>query len=505
MRIAFLAAECAPVAKAGGLGDFVHGLGRALLAAGTEVEILLPDYDCLRHELIIDRQVLRDDLWFDFAGQRLRCRVSSGQVDGLSCRFLAPQSSEAFFARGRIYGEPDDALRFACYCRAALEWLHQSAGWPDILHCNDWQTGLVPVLLREDFAQRGPKRVLDRVRVCYSLHNLGYQGWVEPQVLTAAGLDAARLMTPDRLSDSAGAVDAKLMPRANLMQGGIVFSNFVTTVSPRYAWEVLRTEQGMGLQGVLAAKQAQGRFAGVLNGIDWESWNPQTDPFIAQSFNADSLALKAANTAALRMRLGLQAANKPLVAIVSRLDRQKGVDLISHAMVYTMEKKGQCVLLGSAQEPQIQTRFEQLRDHYSANPDCHLTLGYDEELAHQIYAGADLMLVPSLYEPCGLTQLIAMRYGCVPVVSRVGGLADTVFDANFCGKPLEQRNGFVFDNSCPFDLEFALERALGLWSDHPEQFDRLRANGMAAEHSWTRPARDYLEIYRWLLGDGAIK
>ncbi|WPL17594.1 putative glycogen synthase 2 [Thiorhodovibrio winogradskyi] len=503
MRIAILAAECAPVAKAGGLGDFVHGLGRALQAAGAHVEILLPDYDCLRHELIQDRQVLREDLPLTFAGQALRCRVSSGRVDGLDCRFFAPQSNAAYFARGAIYGEPDDALRFACYCRAALEWSRQCSGWPDILHCNDWQTGLVPVLLYEDYAPRGPDPVpdpgLDAVRVCYSLHNLGHQGWVEPNVLTAVGLDASRLMTPDRLGNSAGSSSA------NLMQGGIVFSNFVTTVSPRYAWEALRTEQGCGLQDVLARKQAQGRFAGVLNGIDWSTWNPRGDPLIAQPFDADRLALKAANTAALRARLRLQAVNKPLLAIVSRLDRQKGVDLIAHALVYTLAKKGQCVLLGSAQEPQIQARFERLRDAYQSHPDAHLELGFDEALAHQIYAGADFILVPSLYEPCGLTQMIAMRYGCVPVVRRVGGLADTVFDANFCVKPPAERNGFVFDDAEPAELEFALDRAFGLWTDYPDQFKQLQINGMSIDHSWNGPAQDYLRIYRWLVGGDPLE
>jgi starch synthase len=201
----------------------------------------------------------------------------------------------------------------------------------------------------------------------------------------------------------------------------------------------------------------------------------------------------------LRARLGLPAADRPLLAVVSRLDRQKNPDLISRGMVYTLENNGQCVLLGSAQEPAIQAHFERLRDDLSANPNAHLALGYDEALAHQIYAGADLMLVPSLYEPCGLTQMIAMRYGCVPVVRRVGGLADTVFDANFCTQPLQARNGFVFDDSQPADLTFALDRALGLWADAPARFNQLRINGMRADHSWTKPARAYLRIYRRLL------
>lgn len=498
MRIALLAAECAPVAKVGGLGDFVHGLGRALMASGARVEVVLPDYDCLNHGLVQERQLLRDDLRFDFAGRAIDCSVHGGRVDGLQCRFLAPATSDGFFERGRIYGEADEALRFACYCRAALEWFQHSDAWPDILHCNDWQTGLIPVLLYEDYARFGG----NRTRVCYSLHNLGHQGWVGPELLTTLGLHAERLMTSDRLQAN-DAQDAGAAPAANLMKGGIVFSDFVTTVSPRYAWEVLRTEQGEGLQAVLAGKQQQGRFAGVLNGIDQTTWNPRTDALIAHPFDLEHPGEKSANTRALRKRLGLRQANKPLIAVVSRLDRQKGVGLIAHAMAYSLARQGQFVLLGSTLDREIQARFERLRADHADHPDCHLELGYDEALAHQIYAGADLILVPSLYEPCGLTQMIGMRYGCVPVVRRVGGLADTVFDATFCARPEHERNGFVFDGTGPEDLEFALERAIGLWRDYPERFHQLRLNGMRALHPWDAPAEEYLRIYMRLVEDSA--
>jgi starch synthase len=489
MYIVLLAAECAPVAKAGGLGDFIQGLGRALQAAGAEVEVLLPDYDCLKRELIENYRQVRDDLLIRIAGESLRCRVSTGRAAGLNCRFLAPQSAQAWFERGCIYGQPDDALRFASYCRAALEYLAQSGRWPEILHCNDWQTGLIPVLLYEDYAARGA----NQTRVCYSLHNLGHQGWVAPELLQALDLDAERLMTPDRLRESPEGA------RANLMKGGIVFSNVVTTVSPRYAWEVLRTEQGRGLQETLATKAE--RFVGVLNGIDTDSWNPRQDPHIAAPFDAEDPAGKAVNCAALRQRLGLPPADKPVLAMVSRLDRQKGVALMQHALGYSLSLGAQVVLLGSAMEDRIQQDFEQLRDRLAGQADVHLELGYDETLAHQIYAGADLILVPSLYEPCGLTQLIAMRYGAVPIVRRVGGLADTVFDANFCDRPTAERNGFVFDDTTPDALEFALERAIGLWFQHPEQFRALSLNGMRTDVSWYDSAQRYWHMYAGMLNE----
>jgi starch synthase len=486
MYIAMVSAECAPVAKAGGLGDFVHGLARELAARGHEVEVILPKYDVLRYGQIEGLRKEVRDLWVPFHAEWLHCDVECGEVDGIRCWFIDPHSPQSFFARGAIYGEPDDAVRFAFFCRAALEFLLKSGRQPDLIHCHDWQTGLVPVLLWEMYQGLG----LTHPRVCYTLHNLGYQGVTDTGVLYQVGLDPRRLMTPERLSDPAN-------PRAvNLMKGGIVYANSVTTVSPRYAWEIQDSEQGMGLQPVL--RTHSGKFAGVLNGIDYATWNPLLDTHIAQHYGPESLPGKARNKAELRRRLGLQEADKPVVAVVSRLDAQKGVDLLRHGLNYALSQGSQAVLLGSAQDPAIDAPFRRLKDKTDGNPDCHLELAYDEELAHQIYAGADIILIPSVYEPCGLTQMIAMKYGVVPVVRRVGGLADTVFDANFSDRPFAERNGFVFDHLTPEGLESALSRAIGLWFQHPKYFRELRLNGMRADYSWARPAERYLDIYRRL-------
>jgi len=294
-------------------------------------------------------------------------------------------------------------------------------------------------------------------------------------------------MSPERLLDPGNP------HAANLLKGGIVYASAVTTVSPSYAWEIQNTDQGMGLQQTL---QLHGRkLHGVLNGIDDDAWNPRTDSHIAQGFGPESLPGKARCKSALRARLGLQEAETPLVSIISRLERQKGVDLMRHAIHYALARGCQVVLLGSASESWIDTLFRDIKRETEDNPDCHLELGYDEELAHQIYAGADMIVVPSVYEPCGLTQLIAMRYGTVPVVRRVGGLGDTVFDANYSDKAFEERNGFLFDDLTPEGLESALGRAIGLWFEYPEYFRQLRLNGMRADNSWTRPAERYLEIY----------
>jgi starch synthase len=324
-------------------------------------------------------------------------------------------------------------------------------------------------------------------RVCFTIHNAGHQGVYGPQILQQVGLDARRLMTVDRLLDPAH-------PNAiNLMKGGIVYSNFVTTVSPRHAHELRHTELGKGLQAVLNTHQA--KFGGVLNGVDYDAWNPATDPQIAARYDVDSLSEKLKDKQALRRRLQLPETAKPIVAVVSRLDRQKGADLIQHAARYALANDAQFVLLGTATEAAINAQFRDLKQRLDNDPDCHLELDYNDTLAHQIYAGADMIVIPSVYEPCGLTQMIAMKYGVVPVVRGVGGLADTVFDANYAEKDFYERNGYVFHEYSAAALESALRRAIGLWHQHPDYFRQLRVNGMRHDYSWHHPGQHYRNIY----------
>lgn len=488
LDIVMASAECAPLAKAGGLGDAVPGLAHELARHGVRVELILPDYDVLRTEALNDLHTLSRPVQVMHRGQPWPCRVRIATLGALRCVLIGADAPEAFFQRGRLYGEPDDAARFAFFSRALLAYLSQSGRHPDIIHCHDWQTALVPVLLNEVYRAAG----LAHSRVCLTLHNLGYQGLVGPDILHQVGLDAERLMVPERLLDPQGRL-------ANLLKGGILEADFVNTVSPHYAWEVLHSEQGMGLQGVLQA--VSHKFGGILNGLDPEAWNPASDSLIPVPFDEERLALKVRNRAALRERLGLREREAPILAVVSRLDRQKGVELIAHGIERAHASGAQVVLLGAALEPEITRRFERLRERFAPDPDVHLELGYDEALAHLIYAGSDLILIPSLYEPCGLTQLIAMRYGTVPIARRVGGLADTLFDANDSDRPFGERNAYLFDDPTPSALDQALARALQLWRDHPHYFYQLRLNGMRADHTWRLPAEDYLDLYAFLLGD----
>ncbi len=505
MRILMISSECAPLAKAGGLGDAVAGLARALGHLGHRVEVLLPAYDCLNLTGLPEPKPLEIHLRVPFAGRAIDCQVLDLSLDGYVCRLIAPRPQDPFFARARIYGEPDDAERFAVFACAAIAYVRAlgAGARPDILHCHDWQTGLVLALSRE-YRQDAPvsqntgalgkpgmsETSATPIPICYTLHNIGYQGRFRADLLTKLGVQSVPRRLAHWLADHS---EAGLI---NLMKAGIAAADAVNTVSPRYAWEVQYTEQGMGLEAWL--RRYAFKFAGILNGIDDSVWDPARDPFIPVHFDLRTLGRKEGNGQALRQRLGLaDDPGRPLVAVISRLDWQKGVDLILHGIEYALRAGAQVALLGAALDPEIAGRFALLQARYADSTQVRLVLGHDESLAHLIYAGADLILIPSLYEPCGLTQLIAMRYGTVPIARRVGGLADTIQDANDSIAPRSARTGYLFDEPTPEALEDALGRALWLWREHPREFAQLRCNGMRMDWSWRKPAQRYLELYRY--------
>lgn len=487
MFVVMITPELAPVAKVGGLADVVFGLGRELEMRGNAVEIILPKYDCMRYDHIWGLTKTFEDLWVPWFGGAIHCSVWFGFVHGRKCFFIEPHSNDNFFNRGIIYGHNDDVMRFAFFCRAAMEFMHKTGKHPDIIHCHDWQTALAPVLLYEMYQQLG----MTHPRVCFTVHNFRHQGVTGQQVLQATGLNRPEYFFHyDRLRDNAN-------PYAlNLMKGGIVYSNFVTTVSPRHAWEAKDGGQGHGLEHTLWVHQ--GKYGGVLNGLDYEMFNPETDTHIATGFGVDHIEKKYENKRALRQRFWLADNEKPIVAFVGRLDPQKGLDLVRHAIFHALNNGAQFVLLGSAPDKATNDHFLGLKHHLNDSPDCHLEIGYNLELAHQIYAGSDMMIVPSRYEPCGLTQLISMRYGTVPIVRAVGGLADTVFDKDFSHLPLHQRNGYVFTHADNAGLESALQRAIACYYQFPDHFRHLMLNGMNTDYSWKHPGQHYLNIYDYI-------
>ncbi len=484
MYVVMIASECAPVAKVGGLGDVVYGLSRELEIRGNSVEIILPKYDCLRYDQIYNLQIAYKDLWVPWYGQGVHCTVYFGFVHGRKCFFIEPHLAHNFFNRRAFYGQPDDDQRFAFFCRAALEFMYKSGKNPDVIHCHDWQTALVPVLLYEIYQSLG----MTHPRVCFTLHNLQHQGITREHILRGTGLNRhAHFYHQDRLQDN-------FNPAAlNLMKGGIVYSNFVTTVSPRYAWEVMHTSQNYGLGHTLHVHR--NKFGGVLNGVDYEVWNPELDGHIPRQYDVNSIQDKYENKRALRNRFWLRDDYKPVMAYVGRLDHQKGVPLITHAIHYCLQHGTQFVLLGTSPDNGIGHHFWRLKQQYNDNPDCHIELSFNEELSHLIYAGADMILVPSLFEPCGLTQMIGLKYGTVPIVRATGGLADTIFDADHSGRPYHERNGYTFNDFNAPGVESALHRAIGMWYSYPDYFQELVGNAMRSDYSWNHPGQDYLNIY----------
>lgn len=437
----------------------------------------------MRYDQIYGLGVTFQDLWVPWYNGKIRCTVWFGFVHGRKCFFIEPHSQDGFFERNSYYGDDDDPLRFAFFSKAALEFMLQSGKRPDVIHCHDWQTALVPVLLFEQY-----QRSLGERRVCLTVHSFRHQGLCGDEVLRATNLHPiSRFACGERLADDTrpGAL--------NLLKGGIVYANFTTTVSPRYAWESRITEQGEGLGGVLHVHQS--KFGGILNGVDYDLWNPEVDPLIVQNYSPHDPDGKYANKRALRERFLMRDVYKPIVAYVGRLDEQKGVHLIRHAMFYALEQGAQFILIGSSPNSEIQEHFWNLKYHLNDNPDCHLELEFNNELAHLIYAGSDILVMPSMFEPCGLAQLIAMKYGTVPAVRGVGGLADTVFDWDHSDQPGEMRNGYVFHQTDNTAVESALQRAIGLWYGYPDQFRELMLNGMRADFSWSSSGQHYLNVY----------
>jgi starch synthase len=479
-----ISSEFAPIAQAGGLGEVVLGLSREVSLRGHAVDVILPKYDVMRYDLIADLTVAYENLWVPWYDHGISTTVWTGLVNGQRCFFIDPHSDDHFFRRPHLYGFPDDVERFAFFSKAAMEFLYKSNRRPDIIHCHDWETALVPVLLYELYYHLG----MQSSRVCYTIHNFQHQGVTGESVLHSTGLRRPEyFFDDDRLRDNSN------HSLINLTKGGIVYSNFVTTVSPQHSWEVQHTEQGNGLARTLT--QYQGKFGGVLNGIDYDVWNPEIDPLIAERYTPDTVERKYGNKWALRERFMLRQDYRPIIASVGRLDRQKGMHLIQQAMTYALENDAQFVLLGTSPELAIQEEFLSLKRELNDNPDCHLELAFDSDLAHLVYAGADLLVVPSMWEPCGLAQLIALKYGTVPVVRHIGGLVDTVHDREHSPTTPEQRNGFVFHQVDEQAMDSALQRAIGLWYDYPDEFRGLMLRGMFQDHSWANPGECYLQIY----------
>lgn len=480
MKVLVASAEAVPYAKTGGLGDVAGALPRALRRIGVEADLILPFYRCVgrdRFPLWERPQEIRVSL-----GHREEAGVveETVEADG-GCVFLL--RNDGYFDREFLYGTRDgdyvdNCERFTFFCRGVMEWILRSGRRYDVLHCHDWQTALVPVYVKTLYSAMEPFRSAGTV---YTVHNLGYQGlfWNHDLPLTGLGWD---LFTPRGL---------EFYGKLNLMKGGLVFADILSTVSETYSREIQKEEFGHGLEGVLYERRED--LYGIVNGIDYEEWNPETDRHIAANYSAADLSGKKECRRDLLAEFGLPDGEEPLVGIIGRLTVQKGFDLIEQAGDWLASQPMRLVILGTG-ERKYEEAILDLGRKYPGR--VAVRISHDNVLAHKIEAGADAFLMPSRYEPCGLNQIYSLKYGTVPIVRNTGGLADTVKDAD--ADPAAG-TGFVFDEYDPGDLKDAVSRALAAFADRP-RWEGIVRRGMEKDFSWEASARQYVDLYKKALG-----
>lgn len=483
MRILVVSSEVVPFAKTGGLADVAGALPIELARLGHDVRVAMPKYaavdDGKFHLLpILDEIIVR------FGQQSHATQIKRTVFPGTDVPVYFVQNTQ-FFGRQGLYQQngvdyPDNAIRFAVFCKAVI-WLLKGLDWiPDVIHCNDWQTALVPVYLRTEGDMLGDE-ALANVKLLYTIHNLAYQGLFDPSQAPAVGVS-------EELFHPAG---LEFYGKLNLMKGGIIFSDEVSTVSRRYAGEIQTPEYGCGLEGVLTARRAH--LHGIINGIDYSVWNPETDKLIPHRYSQRSLAGKAKCKAALQEETGLDRdPDAPLIGIISRLDQQKGFDLITEALDDIIAAGAQIVLLGTG-APEFHEQFEAAALRHSGKLSANLR--FDNTLAHRIEAGSDMFLMPSRFEPCGLNQLYSLKYGTLPVVRRTGGLEDSIVDATPDAVKAGTATGFVFDGYTADEMLAAIRRALDLFAKKTT-WKKIQKTAMAQDFSWTASAKIYEALFR---------
>ncbi|MCX8094548.1 MAG: glycogen synthase GlgA [Candidatus Goldbacteria bacterium] len=475
LKILIVASEVVPFAKTGGLADVTGALPKAFKKLGHDVRVVLPKYKCISDEKfnIID------------TGKRVVVDIALVKHIGVIKQSFFPGTeipvyfidNDEFFNRDELYRTPygeywDNAERFIFFSRAVIEMLKEIDFIPDVVHCNDWHTGLIPVYLKTIY-----KNIGDNIATIYSIHNIAYQGYTDKEKLSHAGLPW-ELWTMDKLEFYGG---------INFMKGGIVFSDIINTVSENYKKETETPEFGYNLDGVLRCRNSD--YFGVINGVDYEIWDPAIDKYIDVNFDIKTIHLKNEMKKILLQEIGLKYfENVPLFCMVSRLDAQKGIDFIVSIMDEMLKMNLQFVILGTGDKWYHDILYD-FKNKYPEKFSIHFK--FDNILAHKIYAGADIFLMPSYFEPCGLGQLIALKYGTVPIVRAIGGLKDTIKQFNFRTK---QGNGFLFYGNNPMDLLQVIRIAVDTYKNK-SVWMKLIENGMKENFSWEHSAQEYVKLY----------
>jgi len=481
MKIAIVSSECVPYAKTGGLGDVVGSLPKALEKLGCDVKVFLPKY------LFIDES--KYSLRYNWNVGEMPIRVS-GIVRSVHLHQAKLPNSNVevnfidcpnYYNRGRIYtNDWDEDERFILLCKGVIETCQRLNWAPDVIQCNDWQTGLIPLYIKDNYNW---DRMFDKTSTVFTIHNIGYQGRFGKDTLFKAEINP-NFYYPQGPVEFENSV--------SFMKTGIVFSDLINTVSIKYSHEILKPEFGAGLDKILASRKSD--VYGILNGVDYEEWNPETDKYLPYRYSSKDLSGKKSNKKFLMEHFGLPFdENRPLIGMISRLVPQKGFDIFADAVKDLMTLNAQWILLGSG-EYRYEEFFRQLSYHNQGKFASYI--GYNNELAHLIEAGSDIFVMPSRYEPCGLNQIYSLKYGTVPVVRKTGGLADTVKDwdeENSWG--FDHGTGFSFYDYSGYALFKSVERAVNTFANK-KVWNKIQQNGMKLDFSWEKSAEKYLELYK---------
>jgi starch synthase len=485
MKILIASSEVVPYVKTGGLADVTGTLVNALSKLGTKASIILPLYRKVKTELNVwDIQPMPHEITVPLGNNIETGRLWNAKTSKGSDVFFI--ENDRFFDRDELYGTSegdysDNAMRFIFYCRGVLEAIKVLDLEVDIIHCNDWQTGLIPVYLKTIYKDTFP-----HIRTLLTLHNLGYQGifWHLDMDITGLGWDMFNIKA------------LEFYGKINLLKGGLIFADSITTVSTTYAKEIQTPEHGFGLEDVL--KKRRKNLYGIINGIDVNEWGPWKDNLIPTKYNRKNLSGKADCKRSLQKECGLTVNDSPLIGMVTRLSSQKGLDLVSEAIVDLINSGSQVVILGKGDD-YYQTLFSNLHSRYSGK--LSVTIGYDNNFAHRIYAGSDIFLMPSKYEPCGLGQLIALRYGAIPVGRKTGGFADSITEYN---NSSGSGTGFLFEDYSKDAMIKAIEKALKFYNDR-DRWANIVRNAMSQDFSWNHSAKEYIAIYKKTLSENKGK
>lgn len=476
MKVLFVASECVPFSKTGGLADVVGALPKEIKKSGVDVRVITPLYSAIPEKW---RSKMEHLLYFyvNLGWRRQYVGIEKLTVNDITYYFV---DNEYYFGRSYIYGlGGDEGERFAFLARAVMEALPKIDFVPDVLHCHDWQTGLIPALLEIQYRVLKPYQ---KIKTVFTVHNLQYQG-IFPidqieELVSLGGL----AYTPDHL---------EFYGQCSFMKGGLTFAQKITTVSPTYSEEIKTAYYGERLDGLMRERAQD--LTGILNGIDTEEYDPKTDPLIESRFGPDSMDKKLANKISLQRELGLQeGADIPLIGMVGRLSSQKGLDLIERVLDGLMATGCQLAVLGMGEDRYVDL-FNWAQWKYAGRIASRIEMNHT--LAHRIYAGADMFLMPSMFEPCGLSQMISMRYGTLPVVRETGGLRDTVLSYN---EITGAGNGFTFLNYNAHDMLHVVERAVDCYRNHPDVWKRLMERAMRGEYGWDQSAHHYVDLYKEL-------